>query len=134
MKKDINWYPVENVHVAVAKELSELNETIWNVYLINKNNATLENVMVCSKGYGTYKDENQKTSTIRQHFPSLGPHESLLVEPIDPGIFHLNNEYWVSYYIDGQIYDKKFIFLPDSIVEQNLIHISELNMEGVLHS
>lgn len=134
MKKDINWYPVENVHVAVVKEMSEINEPMWNVYLINKNDLPLENVLVASKGYGTYKDEDQKTSIIRQHFPTVGAGGAVMIEPIDPGIFHLNNEYWVSYFIQGQIYDKKFIFLPDSIVEENLIHIPELNMEGVLHS
>jgi len=47
--------------------------------------------------------------------------------------FHLYSEYWVSYYIDGQIYDKKFIFVPDSITEENLIPIAQLGMEGILH-
>jgi hypothetical protein len=57
-----------------------------------------------------------------------------LIEPIDPAIFHLNNEYWVSYYIGRQIFDKKFVFVPDAIREENISFIKELDMEGVLHS
>ncbi len=58
----------------------------------------------------------------------------MLIEPIDPGVFHLNNEYWVSYYIGSQIFDKRFVFVPDSIREENISFIKELEMEGVLHS
>jgi hypothetical protein len=39
----------------------------------------------------------------------------------------------VSYYIDGQIYDKKFIFVPDSITEGNLSRIEQLDLVGVVH-
>ncbi len=57
-----------------------------------------------------------------------------MIEPIDPAVFHLNNEYWVSFYIGTQIYDKRFVFVPETISEKNLIFIKELEMEGVLHS
>jgi hypothetical protein len=46
----------------------------------------------------------------------------------------LNNEYWVSYYIGSQIFDKRFVFVPDTICEENISFIKELEMEGVLHS
>ena len=59
---------------------------------------------------------------------------STLIEPIDPTVFHLNNEYWLSYYVGAQIFDKRFLFVPDSIREENISFIKELNMEGVLHS
>jgi hypothetical protein len=39
----------------------------------------------------------------------------------------------VSYYIGNQIFDKKFIFVPESIREENLIPIAQLELEGVLH-
>jgi 16S rRNA (adenine1518-N6/adenine1519-N6)-dimethyltransferase len=57
----------------------------------------------------------------------------VVVEPIMPEVFHLYNEYWVSYFIGSQIYDKKFIFVPDSIVDAHLIHIESLGLRGVLH-
>jgi len=89
--------------------------------------------MVTSRGYGETKTETQKTSTLRHMIPYLDPGMYALVEPIDDSVFHLNNEYWVSYFIDGQVFDKKFIFVPDSIIEENLTYIEELEMKGILH-
>jgi len=40
----------------------------------------------------------------------------------------------VSYYIGSQIYDKRFVFVPETICEENLVFIQELEKEGVLHS
>ncbi|GAB4237338.1 MAG: hypothetical protein Tsb0034_12390 [Ekhidna sp.] len=128
MKKDIDFSPVKDVHVVIAKE-----DAGWRVYIINRNIRKLENVMITSRGYGETKTEKQKTSTLRHMIPYLDPGMHALVEPIDESVFHLNNEYWVSYFIDGQVYDKKFIFVPDSIVEENLTFIKELNTKGILH-
>jgi hypothetical protein len=128
VKKDIDFSPVKDVHVVIAKM-----DEVWKVFLINRNEKKLENVMVTSRGYGETKTEKQKTSVLRHMIPFLDPREYALVEPIDESVFHLNNEYWVSYFIDGQVYDKKFIFVPDSIVEDNLTFIEELQMSGILH-
>lgn len=128
MKKDIDFSPVENVHIVIAK-----TDDGWKVYIINRNMDKLENVMITSKGYGLKDDKQQKTSTLRHMIPYLDRGMCALIEPIDDSVFHLNNEYWVSYYINGQVYDKKFIFVPDSIVEEHLVFIKELEMEGILH-
>ena len=112
MKKDIDFSPVKDVHVVIAKE-----EATWKVFLINRNRQKLENVMVTSRGYGETKTETQKTSTLKHMIPFIDPGEYALIEPIDDSVFHLNNEYWVSYFIDGQVFDKKMIFVPDSIVK-----------------
>lgn len=134
MKKDIDFDPVEGVSIAVATEKNNLGQDVWNVYLINNNNVYLDNVLVASKGYGVHNGEEIKTSVLRHMFEQIGPKSFAKVEPIDPAIFHINNEYWVSYYIGKKIFDKKFIFVPDSIVESNLIHISILEKRGVLHN
>jgi hypothetical protein len=133
MIKDIKIPLVQNVTLAVAKEgLKGLEE--WKVYLINNNDVEIENTLVASQGYGESEGERQRTSTLR-HFLQTVPAQSIaLVEPILPNVFHLNNEYWVSYYIGLTIYDKRFIFVPESICEENLIFIKELGMYGVLHS
>lgn len=128
MRKDIDFSPVKKVHVVVANP-----DDGWKVFLINRNKEKLENVMVTSRGYGETKTETQKTSTLRHMIPYVDAGEYALIEPIDTSVFHLNNEYWVSYFIDGQVYDKKFIFVPDSIIEENLVFIEELKMKGILH-
>lgn len=128
MKKDIAFSPVKNVHIVVAK-----GEEGWKVHLLNRSNNRLENIMVTSKGYGETKTESQETSVLRHVIPYLEPKEHALIEPIDESVFHLNNEYWVSYFMENQVYDKKYIFLPDSIILENLITIEELGMKGILH-
>ncbi len=128
MKKDIQFPAVENVHIVVAQDGED-----WRVYLVNRNSNDLENVLVTSKGYGVNEGEEQKTSVLRHMIPKLEAGEYALIEPIDPSVFHLNNEYWLSFYIDKQLYDKKYIFVPDTIVEKNLSHIPEINLKGVIH-
>lgn len=131
MIKDINIPEVKNVTLAVARENGK-NE--WKVFLINNNSIPLENTLVASKGYGEKDGKEQKTSTLRHFLETVPAHSAALVEPIDPSVFHLNNEYWVSYYIGQEIFDKRFVFVPDAIKEENLSYIKELELEGVLHS
>ena len=134
MIKDIHIPEVKNVTIAVArtKKIGESDE--WKVYLINNNDFEIENTLVASKGYGERDGEKQATSTLRHFLETVPAHSAALVEPIDPAVFHLNNEYWVSYYIGKQIFDKRFVFVPEAICEANITFIKELEMEGILHS
>ena len=134
MKKDIEVPQVENVTLAVVREKNLVNQDEWKVYLINNNNFPIENTLVASRGYGEKDGEEQRTSTLRHFLETVGAMGSAIVESIDPKVFHLNNEYWVSYYIGREIYDKRFVFVPDTICEENLVFIKEIEKEGVLHS
>ncbi|MBW3469760.1 hypothetical protein [Arthrospiribacter ruber] len=132
MKKDINFHPVTGVKLAIAKE--EVNgNTEWTVYIINLNLIELNTVMITSKGYGIMDGEEKKTSTLRHMIQELGAQSIAKIEPIDPVLFALSNEFWVSYYILDQIFDKKFIFPHGSMDPGNVKFIPELGLEGVLH-
>lgn len=133
MKKDINFLPVEGVQIVIARKKNSPENYEWHVYLINQNDVPITTVFVTSKGYGLKNEEEQKTSTLRHFFVEVLPGGHEIVESIMPDVFHLNNEYWVSYFIGEQIFDKKFIFVPDSIVEKNLVTIPALGLEGILH-
>ena len=122
MKKDINFLPVEGVHIVIARKDNLIGGYDWQVYLINQNDVPIQTVFVTSKGYGLKNDEEQKTSTLRHFFVYVQPGAHEVVE------------YWVSYFIGNQIFDKKFIFVPDSIVEENLVTIPALGLEGILHA
>ncbi|OGX89061.1 hypothetical protein BEN47_07990 [Hymenobacter lapidarius] len=138
MKRDISFDPVEGVSVAVIPDEAALTpegQAIWQVYLLNHNAFPLQNVIVNANGYGLQDDgEKVRTSTLRYVFEEVPPHTAVPVEPIDSALFHLNNQYWVSYYNGPQIFDKKFIFVPDSIVADNFTHIALLDRVGILHS
>lgn len=133
MKEHINFEPVEGVAVAIAVEQNEIGEDIWNVFLLNNNPYYLDNVLVASKGYGMHEGKEVKTSVLRHMFEQVPPKSAVKVEPIDPAIFHITNEYWVSYYVGDKIYDKKYVFVPESIIAENLVDISLLNAKGILH-
>lgn len=131
MKKDIEAAkePVKGVTVTIIKN----QEESWEVYLLNRSPEKIETVLITSRGYGRIKGEEQKTSLLRHAIPYVDQGSYAKVEAIDPAVFHLNNEFWVSYYIGRQIFDKKFIFVPDTITEKNLTFIPELESYGVLH-
>ena len=132
MIKDLPENIVEDIAIAVALEKESVESKIWYVYLINLKNVPIENVLITSKGYGEKDGEQVKTSTLRHMFPIVESNSFVLIEPIDEATFGLNNEYWLSYYIGKEIYDKKFIFLPESIVELNFIKLPVVNKPGVM--
>jgi hypothetical protein len=134
MMKDIEKPEVKNVTLAVARKRDIGLQDEWKVYLINNNDFPIENTLVASKGYGEKDGEQQRTSILRHYLDTIAENSAVLIEPIDLSVFHLNNEYWVSYYIGRQIFDKRFVFVPDTIREENITFIKELEMEGVLHS
>ena len=132
MIKDLPDNSVKDIAIAVALERESVESKIWYVYLINLKNEPIENVLITSKGYGEKDGEQVKTSTLRHMIPVVGSKGFKLIEPIDEQTFGLNNEYWLSYYIGKNIFDKKFIFLPESIVEMNFIKLPVLNKPGVM--
>lgn len=121
----------EDVAVAVVHEPGE-SESGWMVYLINLKQKELSNILVTSKGYGQINEQSIKTSTLRHFIEKVPAKAYTRIEPIIEDTFALNNEYWVSFYVDNAIYDKRFIFLPDSIIENNFVNIPILNKKGVM--
>ena len=117
--------------MAVVRE-TDGEEPEWGVYLINSKKVELKNIIIASKGYGYLNDVEVKTSTLRHFFDDLAGESFLKVEKIMPDVFGLNNEYMLTFYIDGVIHDRKYIFVPDSVVEENLIQIPLIDRPGIL--
>lgn len=134
MIKDIQIPTVVNVTIAIARKKTIGESDEWLVYLINNNDHPIENTLVASNGYGEKDGEQQKTSILRHYLQTVQPKSAALIEPIDKNVFHLSNEFWVSYYIGKTIFDKRFVFVPETICEANLTFVKELGMEAVLHS
>jgi hypothetical protein len=129
MKKDIDFPKVAGVKIAIAKNTNELGESDWGVYIINKNLIELENVMIVSKGYEGGAD-GRKTSTLRHMIQKLESQSTAKVESIDPAVFSFHNEFWVSYYILNELFDKKFVIAP--FQEFAIADIPELDMSGII--
>ena len=135
MKKDIEIPKVDKVSVAVVKELNEeKTHEIYNVYLLNFRDSMLKNVLLSSKGYGENKTTGEKINTyvLRHFIGDVEGNSYAKIEPIVEDVFGVNNEYWVSFYSGNQMYDKKYIFLAESILDENMINIPILNQKGVM--
>lgn len=131
MKAEDLIHRAEDIAVAVVPELVE-DQNGWMVYLVNLKNAAIENVLVSSQGYGEIDNRNLRTSELRHYIEKLEAHKFSKIEPIIEDVFGLANEYWVSFYVNKTIYDKKFVFLPESINENNFVTIPFLNKKGVM--
>ena len=134
MRQELEGPKVENIAVAVVEEFTELKERVYNVYLLNLGEEIIEGVMITSKGYGTDYEtgEKIKTSTLRHSLEILLPNEAAKIEPIMEDVFGIANEFWVSYWNNDVMFDKKFVFVPESITEENMKLISMLGNKGVM--
>ncbi|MEO8086267.1 MAG: hypothetical protein ABI763_05585, partial [Bacteroidota bacterium] len=101
-------------------------------YLVNLYDTRIEGVLVSSKGYGSRGGEDVKTSTLRHFIGTVESMDYAKIELIIKDVFGLTNEYWISFYLSKDMYDKKYVFLPESITEENFTMIPVLNKRGVM--
>lgn len=129
MKKDIEIPEVEGVFVAAVKVFNEeFQAKEWNVYLINENEKPLEMVLIVSKGY----DRKRQTSVMRHKMEKLPAKSFAKIEFLQEDILKLNNEFHVSYFLDSEMFDKKFHFPANSIRENKLNTIPLIPEKGIL--
>jgi len=134
MREELKGPLVENVGVAVIQIENELKEKMYEVYLLNLKEEIIEGIIITSKGYGenAITGEKVKTSTLRHSLEVLLPNEVAKIEPIMEDVFGIANEFWVSFWINDTMYDKKFVFVPESISEKNMKIIPLLGEKGVM--
>ena len=129
MKKDIEIPIAKDVYVAIVHEWNkEFLSKDWNAYIINNRKSAIEMALVVSKGF----DEERKTSTMRYAFGVISAKGFEKIEMVTEDVLGLNNEFFVTYYADNKLYEKRFLFEKNSVNEKNLIHIPLLEMDGVL--
>ena len=133
MKDELKGPKVENVSVAIVEVLVE-NEKVYYAYLLNLREDIMEGIIVSTTGYGENAQTGQKikTSTLRHCIELLLPNEAAKIEPIMPEVFGLSNEYWVSFWVNDVMYDKRFVFPAESICSENMQMIKILGHKGVI--
>ena len=132
MKEDIKSPKVEDVAVAIVKEENEEGAAGWMVYFINMREYDLETVLVRSNGYGEHEGEKIKTSELRHSLDKVKAESAVKVETIVEDVFGITNQYWISFFHDARMYDKKYVFVPGSIDEKNLIKVPIVEKMGVM--
>ena len=133
MKKDITIPEVENVFFAAVQEWSDdFMEKVWYAYLVNDSDFLIESVMVVSKAFGSIDGEMKKTSLLRHAFVAVPAVSVVKVEMIEKSVLALNNEFMLTFFMDGKLYDKKFIFKASSINETEVEEVPILFVDGVI--
>ena len=132
MKEGILGPKVEGVEVLILLD-NETNAE-YNVYLWNRREEIIEGVIITSAGFGEHPStgEKIKTATLRHSIEVLLPNEVAKIEAIMPDVFGLYNEYWVSFWVDEVLYDKQFLFPPESIILSNFNHMEAFAKKGLL--
>ena len=94
----------------------------------------MEGIIIASTGYGENLKTGEKirTSTLRHSIEILLPNEAAKIEPIMPEVFGLSNEYWVSFWVNEVMYDKRFVFPAESISSKYMQKIKILGQKGVI--
>ena len=132
MLKDLPVNQVHNVGIAIVLEEESVGSKSWGVYLLNLKDKPLMQVMVSSKGYGLRTNEEVNTSILRHSIGELEAGDFVLIEPIIEELFSLSNEYLLSFYLDNVLYDRRYVFVPESVVDSNFIRIPVINKPGVM--
>lgn len=129
MKKDIVVPKVEDVYVAAVKGYNEIHRTEdWNIYIINNKSVALEMILIVSTGYSSDKI----TSTMRHKLEALPPKSYAKVELIMEDLLSLKNEFLVTFFQNNKMYDKSFVFEPNTINNLSLKKLPLIKELGVL--
>ncbi|PHN02673.1 hypothetical protein [Flavilitoribacter nigricans] len=133
MKKDILQKEVDQLAVVIAprEDHSEKDE-LWDTFLVNLYDEPISSVLVSSKGYGEIEGEKMSTTTLRHFFEEIAPQQMVPIEPIQPTLFQLTNEFWVSFVHEGYMYDKKYVFAKGSIHESKVTKLPFSDRQGVM--
>jgi hypothetical protein len=133
MKKDIPELKVEDLAIVVSPPDENVDEELWDTYIINLKDEPIQNVMVVSRGYGEDEHgERRATSTLRHFFEEIGPLGMHPIEPIYKELFWMSHEFWVSFSYGGHLYDKKYVFVVGSIDTAHFTPIPFLERRGVM--
>jgi len=129
LKKDINIPKVEEVYVAAVKETHpEYKTEDWNAYIINNRDEDLETVLISSRGYS-----KEKVTPIMRHKIQMLPARSYAkIEFLQQDLLKLHNEFKVTFFLNGQLYDKTYLFKKNTINNRASTEIPLMQLKGVL--
>ena len=129
LKKDIKIPESKGIYIGVAREKNEESQIMeWNAYLINDRDITIEMILIVSKGF----DKEIKTSKMRHTVKELQAKSFAKIEFLQEEVLSLTNEFAVTYFADGKMYERTFVFPENSIQESQLKELPIIKTQGIL--
>jgi len=128
VKKDIEIPIAKDVYIAVIHEWNAaFLSKDWNAYIINNRSTQIDMVLVSTKGF----DGDRKTSTMRHGIGIVAPKSFAKIEMLLEDVLSLNNEFFVTYYADDKLYEKRFLVEKNTVSEKALQQIPIIEKEGI---
>ena len=129
MRKDIEIPEVKDVYIAAVHEFNEkYNTTDWNAYIINDGKEPLEIVLIIVQGY----DSEDVTTHMRHKIDVLPAKGYAKIEFMEDSVLKLNNFFSVTYFLNNKMYEKRWEFPANTIVDDNAMALPLMDKEGVL--
>jgi hypothetical protein len=88
--------------------------------------------LVVSRAYGKINGEDRKTGTFRHAFNEVAPNASVKIELLENNVLQLNNEFMVTYFQDGKLFDKTYVFRTNTINDKALVDLPVMTKRGIL--
>lgn len=85
-------------------------------------------VLVVSKGY----DGDKKTAVMRHGIGVVAAKSYQKIELVQEEVLSLNNEFFVTFYAEGKLFERRFLFPRNSIYQQAFKPIPLIGKEGIL--
>jgi len=129
MKSDIEIPVSKDVFVALIHEWNdEFLSKDWNAYILNNRKSPIEMALIVSKGY----DKDRRTSVMRHAIGVVAAKSFEKIEMVQDDVLTLNNEFYVTYYADNKLYERKFLFEKGTVSENNTTTIPLIEKDGIL--
>ena len=132
MKSDIPVRKVEDLAIAMVPRNDDVNDDLWDVFIINLKKEPIKSVLINSKGYGKIDGDTRQTATFRHFYEEIAPQTAENVEAIIKKVFQLTNEFWVSFSYDNYLYDKKYVFVRGVQDETLFTDIPVIDRRGIM--
>lgn len=111
----------------VPEKASEGSATDWYAYVLNQGPRPLEMVLVVSEGH----DRSRKTSKMRHSISLLPALSFAKVELVLEEVLSLNNVFFVTYFADNKLYEKRFVFEKQDLATLKLSPVPLLKKDGI---
>ncbi|WP_276168868.1 hypothetical protein [Zobellia alginiliquefaciens] len=128
MKKDIEIPVAKDVHVVLIREWNdEFLSKEWNAYIINNRVDPIEMTIVVSKGF----DQERKTSTMRHGIGTILSKTFRKIELVQEEVLALDNEFFVTFFAEDKLFEKRFLFPKNTVSEKSLTTIPLIEKDGI---
>ena len=129
MRKDIEIPELKDVYVAAVYEQHPEYKTMdWNAYIINDRNDPLEMILIVTSG----SNKKQITPAMRHSIKLLPAKYFAKIEFLQEKLVKLDNKFSISFFAEGKMYEKNYLFRKNSVNEKALREIPIIPNKGVL--